>query len=135
MKLILSELQRDLRHRLAVYAMTKGTNVRMADKRNALLENSQLWRLLQVSLSHKQVFHAQRHACDVTAHDTHSDGNIFAMLQNIPQQHLAIWGDQRCRPDQKVGLCEMNNMVARLYLLVILSLFVLSVGSDGISAH
>ncbi|DBA86159.1 TPA: hypothetical protein ACH3X1_005668 [Trebouxia sp. C0004] len=47
MKLILSELQRDLRHRLAVYAMTEGTNVRMADKRNALLENSQLWRLLQ----------------------------------------------------------------------------------------
>ncbi|KAL0052535.1 hypothetical protein WJX82_003532 [Trebouxia sp. C0006] len=47
MKLILSELQRDLRHRLAVYAKTEGTNVRVADKRNALLENSQLWRLLQ----------------------------------------------------------------------------------------
>ncbi|DBA73094.1 hypothetical protein WJX79_004857 [Trebouxia sp. C0005] len=47
MKLILSELQRDLRHRLAVYAKTEGTNVKIADKRNALLENSQLWRLLQ----------------------------------------------------------------------------------------
>lgn len=74
MKLILSELQRDLRHRLAVYAKTEGTNVRVADKRNALLENSQLWRLLQVSFSHRQAFHAQRHACDVTAHDTHIDG-------------------------------------------------------------
>lgn len=90
MKLILSELQRDLRHRLAVYAKTEGTNVKIADKRNALLENSQLWRLLQVGLSHKQVFHAQRHACGMTAHDTHNDGSIFATLQNTPQQHLAF---------------------------------------------
>lgn len=95
MKLILSEVQRDLRHRLAVYAMTEGTNVRMADKRNALLENSQLWRLLQVSPPHMQVFQAQRHACNVTAHDTYSDGDVFAMLQNTPQRHLAFWGDQR----------------------------------------
>ncbi len=104
MKLILSELQRDLRHRLAVYAKTEGTNVRMADRRNALLENSQLWRLLQVSLPHKQVFHAQRHACDVTAHDTYSDSDVFAMLQNTPQQHLVFWGDQRwlCSGSQAV---------------------------------
>ncbi len=93
MKLILSELQRDLRHRLAVYAMTEGTNVRMADKRNALLENSQLWRLLQVSLPHMQVFQAQRHACNVT--HTHSGGSIFATVQNTHQQHLALWGNQR----------------------------------------
>ena len=95
MKLILSELQRDLRHRLAVYAKTEGTNVRMADKRNALLENSQLWRLLQVSLAHKQVFHAQRHACDVTVHDAYIDGDVFAMPQNTPRQHLAFWDNQR----------------------------------------
>lgn len=36
-------------------------------------------------------------------------------------------------PDQEDGLCEMNNKVARLYLLASLSVFV--VGSDGISAH
>ena len=134
MKLILSELQRDLRHRLAVYAKTEGTNVRMADKRNALLENSQLWRLLQVSLPHMQVFQAQKQACDVTVHDTHCDEDFFATLQYTTYSCLPS-GLIKDGPHQEVGLCEMNNMLARLYLLVILSLFVLFVGSDGISAH
>jgi len=125
MKLILSELQRDLRHRLAVYAMTEGTNVRMADKRNALLENSQLWRLLQVSLPHMQVFQAQRHACNVTAHDTYTA--VVASLLSCKTHINSIWpsGAIKDGPDQEVGLCEMNNMVARLYLLVILSLLIL----------
>ena len=48
MKLILSELQRDLRHRLAVYTKNESAGSRMTDKRHALLQNSQLWRLLQV---------------------------------------------------------------------------------------
>lgn len=49
MKLVLAELQRDLRHRLATYAKTAGSGARLADKRDALLQNCQLWRLLQVS--------------------------------------------------------------------------------------
>lgn len=48
MKLVLSELQRDLRHRLAVYAKIEGNSSRVTDKKNALLQNSQLYRLLQV---------------------------------------------------------------------------------------
>ena len=47
MKLVLAELHRDLRHRLAVYAKLEGSQ--LTDKRDALLQNSQLWRLLQVS--------------------------------------------------------------------------------------
>ena len=58
MKLILSELQRDLRHRLAVYAKTARV-AKSAEKQHALLQNSQLWRLLQASsdllgLNHRQ---------------------------------------------------------------------------------
>ena len=49
MKLILSELQRDLRHRLAVYAKTAKADKLAEAKRHALLQNSQLWRLLQVA--------------------------------------------------------------------------------------
>ena len=48
MKLMLSELQRDLRHRMAVYAKTATADQANEAKRHALLQNSQLWRLLQV---------------------------------------------------------------------------------------
>lgn len=51
MKLVLAELLRDLRHRLATYATTanmEGSNNRLDAKRDALLQNCQLWRLLQV---------------------------------------------------------------------------------------
>ena len=44
LKLVLSELHRDLRHRLAVYAKRKTA----ADKQDKLLINSQLWRMLEV---------------------------------------------------------------------------------------
>lgn len=47
LKLVLAELQRDLRHRLATYAKNEGSGARLADKRDALLQNCQLWRLLQ----------------------------------------------------------------------------------------
>lgn len=44
LKLVLSELNRDLRHRLSVYAKGKTA----ADKQDSLLVNSQLWRMLEV---------------------------------------------------------------------------------------
>ena len=44
LKLVLSELQRDLQHRLSVYAQGKSA----AEKPDKLLLNSQLWRMLEV---------------------------------------------------------------------------------------
>lgn len=54
MKLVLAELLRDLRHRFATYSKTakaEGSNSRLDGKRDALLQNCQLWRLLQVKIS------------------------------------------------------------------------------------
>ena len=53
MKLVLAELLRDLRHRFATYSKTakaEGSNSRLDGKRDALLQNCQLWRLLQVKM-------------------------------------------------------------------------------------
>ena len=55
MKLVLAELLRDLRHRLATYfktAKAEGSSSRLDTKRDALLQNCQLWRLLQVRVLH-----------------------------------------------------------------------------------
>ena len=57
MKLVLAELLRDLRHRLATYSKTKaeGGSSRLDTKRDALLQNCQLWRLLQVRVLHQKI--------------------------------------------------------------------------------
>lgn len=58
MKLVLAELLRDLRHRLAIYAKTvkaEGSSSRLDTKRDALLQNCQLWRLLQVRVLHQRL--------------------------------------------------------------------------------
>lgn len=55
MKLVLAELLQDLRHRLATYSKTakaEGSSSRLDTKRDALLQNCQLWRLLQVRVFH-----------------------------------------------------------------------------------
>ena len=60
MKLVLAELLRDLRHRLATYskaAKAEGSNPRRDDKKDALLHNCQLWRLLQVRTLYTSSMH------------------------------------------------------------------------------